>query len=177
MKYHLKKLSLLALLFPALMFAAPTNTNKQTIQLSKYYAATCSDYTGTWRGFFTNPTDLFGNGGPWPVTVSLYNKGANVVGRVSSRKAPGYVSGTMQGMIWSKCNTGQLSNIFMGKPNQCGAYSQTGLLISKNVLVLEIHYQNAMNDAPFFLFLKRINNKFQGKLPKNLNIAAPKTCH
>ena len=71
------------LLLPTLLFAAPAQTKNQSIQLNKYYAATCANYTGTWRGFFTDPTDLFGNGGPWPVSVSLYNNWRRYTFRLS----------------------------------------------------------------------------------------------
>jgi len=177
MKRIVQKLAFITLLLPTLVFAASTTVPDQSVQLEKYYASACANYTGTWHGFFTDPTDLFGNGGPWPVTLSFINKGDKVAGWVSSKKAPGYVSGTMEGMIWANCSKGQLSNIFMGKPKQCGVYSQSGLLVSKDVMILKINYQNSMTGAPFYLFLKRVNNKFQGKLPKTMSIAAPETCH
>ncbi len=170
----LKKFILICLCyFPLFTFASTT----QTIQLSKYYQASCTSYTGTWRGFFTDPTDLFGNGGPWPVEISLYNSGTNIVGKVSDDKAPSYVSKSMQGTLWAQCHHGQLSNIFLGNEKQCGSFSQTGLLVSKNVLILQIKYENAMNGAPFLLVLKRINNHYAGDIPQNMQMDSVQSCH
>lgn len=164
------------LFFPSLTLAAAT----QFIQLNKYYQAKCPNYIGTWQGFFTDPTDLFGNGGPWPVKVSIYNKENKIIGKVSAKNAPNYVAGAMHGTLWADCQDGQLNNIFLGKPNQCGSYSQTGLLVSKNVLILQINYENAMNNAPFLLFLKRVSDHYSGKIPatlKSMTISKPISCH
>lgn len=154
--------------------------NSSSIQLSKYYQASCASYTGTWDGFFTDPTDLFGNGGPWPVQVSLYNNSNNIIGQANASKAPSFVSKALTGTVWAQCQNGQLSNIFLGNKNQCGAFSQTGLLVSKNVLIMQINYQNAMTGAPFLLVLKRVNNNYSGKIPQNasdMQLGSVESCH
>lgn len=171
------KIFLLSIFFLPVFGLADINSS---IELNKYFQASCVDYTGTWEGFFTDPTDLFGNGGPWPVHVSLYNSGNNIIGQADASKAPSFVSKALTGSVWARCLDGQLSNIFLGNKNHCGAFSQTGLLVSKNVLIMQINYQNAMSDAPFLLFLKRINDNYSGTVPQNVNdmqLGSVHSCH
>ncbi|VVC75634.1 hypothetical protein AQUSIP_09240 [Aquicella siphonis] len=135
------------------------------ITLPAYYQAACGDYTGTWQGFMTDPADLFGNGGPWPVTISLYHQDGRIAG---SSSAVSYAadSGTIEGKrIWAQCQNGVLKNIFWGKKNACGSFSQDGALVSKNALVLRLNYENAMTGTNFLLFLQRKNNHYDGPVP------------
>ncbi len=166
----------LALIF---LFCAPAFAGEQILSLEKYYQANCQDVTGTWQGFMTDPTDLFGNGGPWAITVSLYQQNGKIWGRTSEVKEKKHVIFNSN-EIWARCDQGKLQDIFWGKINSCGALSQQGGLISKNVLALRLNWENAMNSAPLYLFLQRKNNLSPYYEPDHMNAYDPakvKTCH
>lgn len=131
------------------------------VLLSKYYAAKCEDYTGTWQGFMTDPQDLFDEGGPWKTKVSLFHKDGFIIGEL--------VSQNKKTKLWAKCHEGILSDIFYGNKNQCGHFSQQGLLFSKNAIVLKLNYENAMNGTEFVVFLERINRHYALAKPKQLS--------
>lgn len=177
MKSLLRLSGLLLSLF-TLQSAYASDTN--TIQLNKYYAASCQDYTGTWQGWITDPTDLFANGGPWPLTVSLYNKNDRMVGQTSLVKYSNNGGEISKRQIWAECKNGVLADIFWGNKGACGSYSQQGLLVSKNVLVLQLNYENSMNGTSFLVFLSRKNNTYSYPVPKNTNDLTPgaiQSCH
>lgn len=127
------------------------------LTLNKYYQADCKDFTGTWQGFMTDPTDLFGNGGPWPVTVSLYQQNGKVWGRTTEVKEKNHMI-FKANEIWARCSDGKLTDVFWGLKNSCGALSQQGGLVSKNVLALQLNWENAMNGASLVVFLQRKDN-------------------
>lgn len=138
---------------------------KSTITLSAYYQAACDDYTGTWEGFMSDPTDLFGNGGPWPVTIGMYYQAGRITGKTSTVSYAGKSGSIETKPLWAQCQNGVLKNIFWGKKSACGSFSQDGELVSKNVLVLRLNYENAMNGTNFLVFLQRKNNQYNGKIP------------
>jgi hypothetical protein len=148
-------------------------TESNGITLPKYYQANCQAYTGTWQGFMADPQGLFGNGGPWPVVISLYNRDTNIIGQ-----GGGAPVGNKK--IWAQCHNGVLSNIFWGNKAACGDFSQKGLLVSKNVLVLELHDENAMTGTNILLFLQRKNNAYLYTIPSNqqdYQLGEIKSCH
>ncbi len=166
----MKKLFTLILFFTTTMsFAA---TNQPIIPLKKYYAAACKDYTGTWQGQAYDTSDLMGNGGPWPVTVNLYNEGDKIIGTVSSQRTE------LNGSLWAKCENGIISNLFVGKANQCGDYAGPSAKVSKNLLILQQHWENAMTGTDFISTLNKVNDHFSGdqsllkSFPENV-----KSCH
>lgn len=163
-----------------LMLCTPALAGEQILSLDKYYQGTCQDYSGTWQGFMTDPTDLFDNGGPWPVTVSLYQQNGKVWGRTSAVKLKGKRVIFKSNEIWARCSNGKLQDIFWGAKNSCGALSQQGGLISKNVLALKLNWENAMNGASLLLFLQRKNNLTPYDESSHVNAYDPaviKTCH
>mgnify|MGYP007027866177 CR=1 FL=1 len=149
------------------------------ISFAKYAHARCQDYTGTWEGFITDPHDLFANGGPWPVTVMLFHKNGYLIGHVSKVKISAKNSiGSKQ--IWATCKDGVLDNIFWGNRGDCGSLSKEGLQISKNSLALKLHWENAMANTDFLVFLKKKNQRYPYALPKKLheyNVQDIKSCH
>jgi hypothetical protein len=156
--------------------AAAVNKN---IKLDKYYQATCPLYTGTWTGFITNPTNLFGNGGPWPITINLYSNGNHIVGR-SSAVDYGKGGNIPSKPIWAQCQNGILSNIFWGEKGSCGRFSQQGLLVSQNVLILQFNWENAMSGTSFLSFLERKNNSYSDPVPEKKNdfiLGGITSCH
>lgn len=167
--------SLILLSLPMSLLA---NT-QSSIKLQKYFQANCQHYSGTWQGFFTNPSDLFGNGGPWQISLSLVTNGNKIYGTFNEKNLPSYLKSALKGHLYANCDNGILKNIFVGETNQCGAVSQKGLLVAKNVLVLQTDYQNAMMDAPLVFFLKRSTEQNTVTFPKNpqWQWPSPKTCH
>jgi len=131
------------------------------LTLSKYYHASCEAITGTWQGIYTDPTDLYGNGEPWPIRVNLYYQNGRIIGQANN------IPPSRNSKIWAQCAQGTLQNIFMGNPGQCGAYSKGGELVSKNILVLYLHTENAMNGTDFLAFLKRVNNSYPYSIPSD----------
>lgn len=144
------------------------------ITINKYYAAKCNDYTGTWTGMSTDPTDLFANGGPWPVTVNLSYLDGHIVGTNVG-------SPTKNTHIWAQCENGVLFNIFWAnKKTDCGDFSQSGMLISKNVMLISLQYENAMNGANFITVLQRAKTISPMPAPKTSDFLDPKSvqsCH
>lgn len=154
-------------------------TNVNEIALPKYTGANCQDYTGTWEGFITDPSDLFAKGGPWPVIISLYHKNGYIIGRVNKIRTSSH-DGIEARQIWASCKDGVLSEIFWGNRGTCGSVSQEGMQVSKNVVVLKLHWENAMANADFLTFLKRKNNLYPYPVPQKLHeysIENIKTCH
>lgn len=155
------------------IFSQANASGNANINLPAYSQATCEGYTGTWRGFMTDPSNLFADGGPWPVTVQLYYHNGYIIGTTNSNP-------TNNSRIWAQCNNGVLSNIFWGEKGQCGSFSQQGLLVSQNALVLQLPYENAMNGAQFLTFLQRQNSKYHLPLPSNeasYALGSVQTCH
>jgi hypothetical protein len=144
---------------------AVSTTTTNSLTINNYYAATCDAYTGTWQGYLTDPSDLFGNGGPWPVTVQLLAKNNQLSGNTSAiHYAQGNASISSRS-IYAQCRHGKLTNIFWGELGQCGSLSQQGVLVSRNVLMLQLNYENSMTGATFTTFLTRQNNTYHGRLP------------
>jgi hypothetical protein len=157
-------------IFSLLDTAALANTS---MTMPSYFQATCQDYTGTWQGFMTDPSQLFADGGPWPVTVDLYQHEGIIIGQTSKTKV------VQRKRLWAQCKDGILSHLFWGDKGQCGDFSKQGLLVSKNVLVLSLHYENAMNGTDFLVFLQRKNNTYSHVKPRNSELALGKvkSCH
>lgn len=152
----------------------------QTIALNKYYQADCQAYTGTWQGFVTDPTDLVGNGGPWSVTVSILQQNGRVWGRTTAFNGAAKKATFKNNEIWARCTNGQLQDIYWGKLGGCGGLSQQGMLVSKNVLVMQINWENAMNGSNLLLFLERKNNLSPYSEPSHMNAYDPakvQSCH
>jgi hypothetical protein len=147
------------------------DTTTQSLVIPQYFQANCQGLTGTWQGFYTDPTDLFGNGGPWPTKVSLYVQGNQVIGRVRGFAA----DNKKTEKLWATCNNGMLSNIFVGDANHCGSTSKQGAQVSKNVLIMDWSYQNAMTGTNFLTVLHRVNNKYAYSIPTaDSDFAMPK---
>ncbi len=144
------------------------------------YNASCADLTGTWQGSFIDPTELFGNGGPWPIKFNLYNRGDTVIGQVDASQAPAYVKHSASGQFFAQCQQATLSKIFLKNKNHCGHFATQGALAGKNMLIFYLPYENAMNATDFLVVLTRSNNSYTGKIPKNvvsMQIPNIQTCH
>lgn len=154
--------------------------SQAVVSLNKYYAASCQDYTGTWHGFITDPSSLFSDGGPWPVTISLYNKDDHLIGQSSMIQYTNNGGEISKRQLWAECKNGVLDNIFWGNKGACGSYSHQGLLVSKNVLVMQLNYESSMTGTNFLVFLSRKNNAYPYTIPKSANDLVPgtiKSCH
>lgn len=174
----MKNTTLLTLLF--CLYSHTASATMQTLSLSTYPAADCKDYTGTWQGTLTDVSGLFGDGGPWPVTVSLYQHNGYLWGRTTDIKGAGKQAALAAHEIWARCQDGILHDIFWGKQNQCGALSQQGALLTKNLLVMKANWENAMTNASFLLLLQRKNNKPPYYEPEHVASYRPadiKSCH
>lgn len=151
-----------------------------SISLQRYFNASCQDYTGTWNGFITDPTDLFGNGGAWPVTVYLYEKNGHIIGRsdsVTYGKKEGVITAKK---IWANCSDGNLSQIIWGEKGECGGVSQQGMLVSKNTMILQLDWESAMTGTTFVAFLQRVNTKYPYATPtkeEDFLYGKRETCH
>jgi len=169
-------------LFWCTILLALTSTafaSEHIMTLDKYYQAECEDYTGTWQGFITDRTDLFDDGGPWPITLKLYQQNGIIWGRTSEVKSKKHVT-FASNEFWAQCKNGKLQNIFWGKKNSCGALSQQGGLISRNVLALQLNWENAMTGAELLVFLQRKNNLapyYESSHLISYDPSAVKTCH
>lgn len=150
--------------------------NAANIQLSPYYQANCADYAGTWQGFMTNPSDLFAGGGPWPVKLTLTEKQGQLYGRTIVANNP-VLQSLNNREVFVRCENGNLQKIFWGKKGSCGTVSQQGVQVSKNVIVLQLMYENAMMNAPFLLFLKRTGGTPAAKPIPVLDFDQVQTCH
>jgi hypothetical protein len=148
-KVNIIIISLLLVFYPA-CYAAES----QSLILSKYYQATCEDYTGTWQGMITDPTDLYGNGGPWSIQLSLSFQDGHITGRSAAIQYANSSSIPAK-QIWAQCRKGVLSGLQWGKRVSSRQHNQSGLLVSKHVLVLQLRTENAMMNAEMLLFLQR----------------------
>jgi hypothetical protein len=149
------------------------------VSFKQYFNATCDQYTGTWQGFITDPTDLFGNGEAWPVTVYLYVKEGQLVGKTSTITSKG---NTIQSTkkLWADCKSGVLTQIIWGEKGECGGVSNQGMLVAKDVLLLQLAWENAMNGTTFYTFLHRQNNQYPFAPPANkaaYHFGDRNTCH
>lgn len=173
----MKKMLLVVMLFSVMTCAM---ASEQSIMLSKYYRASCDDYTGTWQGFVTDPTDLIGNGGPWPITVSLHQENGHLWGRTTAFNGKGEKAMFKPNEIWARCTDGKLSDIFWGKLTSCGGLSTVGTIVSKNVLVMQLNWENAMTGANLLLFLQRKNKLSPYYEPTHVQAFDPakvESCH
>lgn len=126
--------------------------------VSAYAAAfTCDDYAGTWRGTLVDNGKLFGDGGPWQVTMSLYQHGGKIWGRTSAVKTKNGRTVFPANEIWARCQSGKLQDIFWGTYNHCGALSQQGGLVNLNQLTLHAAWENAMTGTDLVFNLQRKN--------------------
>jgi hypothetical protein len=167
---------LLSLSALAIQPPAPSTHPADTILLTPYYKAHCADYTGTWQGFFTDPTDLYGNGNAWPITLHLYAAQDRVIGKIAAPNTP-----AANKHLWALCKAGILKDIFFAKnKTACGAFSQQGFLVGSNALVLQLHTENAMNGTDFWAFLHRIDRHPALATPPSVSamaVAQVTTCH
>ena len=162
----------LLIIFLFLSYTSVTSANTTSINIKQYYDANCSRLTGTWSGVYTDPTNLFGDGGPWPITISMTTKDNNIIGTI---KTPGPLNGDSQ--LWGTCVRGRLTKIFAGSTNQCGDYAPDGVLISQNMIIMSIPYENAMTGTNFIVTLQRKNNSFTGEIPAVPKLSPRQTCH
>lgn len=102
-----------------------------------------------------DPTDLFGDGGPWPVTIHLKTLGSKVTGETGAFMYAGKGGVMSKRIIHADCEKGVLKNICWGTKKTCDDYSQEGILASKNMLVLKLNYSNAMTGATFVAIASR----------------------
>ena len=151
----MKRIQIITAILLAIVMQTAT---AEGIQLKKYYRATCDDYTGTWEGVITDPTDLFGDGGPWPVTMRFTAKDGEVIGESTAIEYAGGKGKFARRLIRAHCSNGQLQDIYWGKLSGCGSLSQNGELVSKNMLVLQLNFESAMIGANLYAFLERKNN-------------------
>lgn len=145
-----------------------------------YSNAACQDYTGTWRGFITDPTDLFGNGGAWPITISLYQTEGHLIGQSTAVRYADKNGSLPVKKIWADCKDGVLSQIVWGEKGECGGFSQQGMLVSRNVLMLQLNWESAMAGTTFIAFLQRENAKYPYKIPSGKDAfvyGKRETCH
>lgn len=155
--------AILAIIMAILGYAA----TPASMTLPVYFDANCQDYTGTWQGFVTDPSDLFGNGGAWPITISLYQQNGHVIGQstaVTYAKKDGVIPSKK---LWADCKKGVLSQIVWGEKGECGAVTQQGMLISRHVLMLQLGWESAMNGATLVAFLQRVNSTYPFAVPTN----------
>lgn len=166
-------LTLLLIVNSALVYA---DSNSQNLIIPKYFQANCQAYTGTWEGYYTDPTDLFGNGETWQTKINLYAHGNQIIGNVQ-----GYASEHQKVYkLWATCKDGMLTSIYINNDKPCGGTSKQGSLVSKNVLIMNMHYENAMNGTEFLAIVKRVNDKYSYPIPTDTNaFVMPKvqTCH
>lgn len=168
------------MLLPIILVCFFQNALAQGIHIKKYYRSSCEDYAGTWEGVITDPTDLFADGGPWPVTVVLASAHGEIVGESSAMKYADGKSTFASRMIRARCSKGQLKDIYWGPLDSCGSLSQNGELVSKNMLVLQLNYENAMIGAEMYAFLQRKSNSYFVTRVRNLKPYDPKavqSCH
>lgn len=156
--------ALLSLACLSIGYSAESQAESNGITLPSYYQASCDAYAGTWQGFITDPSDLYGSGGPWPITVSLAYKNGRVIGVTTPIKYATNANIPSK-KVWAQCQNGQLSHLFWGEKGACGRFSEEGALVSKNALVLRLDQEGAMSGTQFMVFLQRKNAKFTGVMP------------
>ena len=139
----IKKLMLVVLL---LTFILPIYAAKYSLAIPRYYDASCNDITGVWQGFMADPTDLFYDGGPWPITINFHYKNGKIIGQTSSNKV------WKKQKIWADCRDGVITKLFAGKHRN---YAPNGLLVAKHSLVLYLPFRGAMTGTDFLVFLKK----------------------
>lgn len=127
-----------------------------SIVIAKYYAAKCTNINGEWHGFFVDPTDLFGDGGPWPISADISCHNGRVNGVLNASQAPVYVRAAASGELQATCASGLITGVTLGKHIVHRSIVPNSMLISKNVLLLYVPYENAMIGTNFLLILKRI---------------------
>lgn len=180
--YTMRLFAIVISLLASLMIHAAyaLDVKPSVMNINQYYDARCQSYTGTWQGFMTDPSNLYGDGGPWPVTVSLYNRNDRMIGE-TSRIQYTHNGGVIEPrQIWARCKNGVLDDIYWGSKDGCGDFSHQGLLVSKNVLILQLNHQSNMNEANFYLFLTRRNASYPHKIPEKYADLLPgdiKSCH
>jgi hypothetical protein len=123
------------------------------LQIEKYYASSCKQLAGSWHGFFVDQTDLFGSGGPWPITMSLQCRQGKLSGRINDNDTPAYVRGTIGGAVRGICKRGEITEFIMHKHKD--GLKSSGALVARNLLIIKLPWQGAMISAKFLLVLKR----------------------
>lgn len=174
----LKKKSMLKRFFIITTLLACTTAFASThnITLPGWYRAKCSDYTGTWHGFISDPNGLFGDGGPWQVSFYLYEKDNRIVGENSVFRYTPTGAEFMSRKVYAQCKDGKLSNIYWLDSKNCGSASQQGVLISKNTLALELRYDNAMTGTNMVAYLQRQNSRYPHNTPKSMTPGSIQRC-
>ena len=147
--------------------AEPLSTSTQFYLSSN---TSCEQYTGTWQGFAVSsngPVD----GGPYTVTLNLYQHQGNIVGQLDNPPP------MLNHPIWMSCSQGRLADIFIGEQGGCGTVSQQGGLTTGNMLVLQLRWETAMSGGEYWVFAAKQNASFDGKIPSQLTISNISSCH
>lgn len=159
---------LLTILFTSTAFSQ----NENKITFTQNISAACSDYNGTWEGTLGEVN----TGTSFPIVINLHNKNNKIIGRINPTAGR-----FMRDRIWADCKNGNLSNIFWGRKDTCGGYSQEGFLVSKDVMILKVHYESIdSKDTDFVVLLKKKNSNYPYPLPtdpKDYNLGNIRTCH
>lgn len=130
-------------------YSAFANQNSaHPLNLKPYYASKCNSYTGHWQGFFSDPADLYGNGGPWPIEATVTKNGAELTFNFNANKAPKYVSQKATQIKTLTCQNGQL-------PLNTDSTEITGALVSRHVMILQIPAGSSMAHTQFIIILQK----------------------
>lgn len=150
------------------------------MQIKPYYADSCKNLSGVWQGNAYDPTGLFGDGGPWPLTLNVSVKQNDLYGEIKGVKNTS-VKNALTGRIWATCADNAITNlIHMTENNSCGASSPVGVLATPSLLLLYVHWENAMNGTDFLLVLhKKSSTLGQSAIKDLVSKAKPdfKSCH
>lgn len=159
-------------IFLLMVLFSSTAFSENKLTFAKYSSAMCSDYTGTWTGTLGE----INTGISFPIVINLHNKDNKIIGRINPTAGK-----FMRDKIWADCKDGNLSNIFWGRKDTCGGYSQEGFLVSKDVMILKVHYESIDNkDTDFVVLLKKKNSDYPYPLPtdpEEYNLGTIRTCH
>jgi hypothetical protein len=168
---------LLKLSFATMFFVVASSAFAGSISVKPAFNANCADLTGTWRGFFIDPTQLFGKGGPWPMQVSLRFKDGLIRGTVDSSHAPSNVRDSAKGQLWGACKKGMITDVYLQGNQRCGHLAPPGVMLQKNVLLFSLPFENAMTGTDFTVVLTRVNKSPSDKAPKKWRLGKIQTCH
>lgn len=158
-----------------------TNPVKNFMSITHWYGAknACSYVSGEWKGKAYDTQGLFGDSGPWSVTVRIIDRKGKLFGDI---KAPNkIVHSSLQQRFWADCSNGVITNLQINKPSlKCGDVSPPSVLATAKLLLLYVHYENAMIGTNFLLVLNPVKKHLSKAEIKYLtSVPRPnyKTCH
>jgi len=139
----------------------------------------CNNLTGIWQGNTYDPSMLFYSGGPWAVTVYVSNRDGKVYGALDP--GPVKMQRTLKGKLWAECHQGIVTKtLFLSAKRRCGAYAPTSVLVTPSLLILYLHWENAMIGTNFLLVLHKRTDQLTAKdIHFHTELPAPQfqTCH